>query len=462
MIVSFLDQAFLQPNARAYPQSVLVPKLDDYLFRLNEQLGNRYPRPAQEYLDEWARGEDAYLRKYYTEKGDEPEYDLTPATEKAIEWLRSLEQRSFVGTESRLLSIFHMLGEVVQATESDPAARLANLDKRKGEIEEEMRSLRSGRPVTYDPTKVKERYIQIVDLARRLLSDFRQVEENFRILDRATREKIAISDKSKGKLLDDIFGEKDAIAASDEGRSFLAFWEFLMAPARQEELQDMARRLFELEELKALSPDDLLVRFKYRLMESGERVKRTSSSLSEHLRRFLEGEAWLVNRRIMELIRSIEKRAVNLKGTPPRQSSFIQLNDVRPDLDMTMSRGLFDPAKNRRTLLQNVQIVDGDGGFESEALYDIHFVDEAELRSRVDVTLATIPQVTLGEICTRFPLAKGLSELLTYLNIAAKDRTAVIDDEVRQNIVWYDSKGRQKRALIPRVIFLREKSHADA
>ncbi len=107
-----------------------------------------------------------------------------------------------MGTESRLLSIFQMLREVVQATESDPTARLAALEKRKAEIENEMQGLRTGnRPASYDATRVKERYLQIEDSARRLLSDFRQVEENFRQLDRLAREKIAVSDKSKGRAI---------------------------------------------------------------------------------------------------------------------------------------------------------------------------------------------------------------------------------------------------------------------
>lgn len=461
LIVSFLDQTFLQPNARSHPQSSLASKLDDFLFRLNEKLGNKYPRPAQEYLDEWARGDNAYLRKYYPPKGDEPEYDLTPATEKAIEWLRNLEQRGFVGTESRLLAIFQLMRDVVEATERDVSARLDSLEKRKAEIEEEIRALRGGRPITYDPTKVKERYLQIEDTARRLLSDFRQVEENFRQLDRATREKIAITEKSKGQLLDEIFGEEDAIAASDEGRSFRAFWEFLMSPDRQEELQKMAQQLLEVEEIKALNPDDLLLRFKYRLMESGEKVKKTSASLAEHLRRFLEGQAWLENRRIMDVIRSIERRALELKAVPPRESAFTELDDVRPDLDLTMARGLFDPEKHRRTVLRDVQVAAGEGDFQADALYDVHYVDEDALRRNLEESLTETSQVTLAEVCGRFPLEKGLSELMTYLSIAAKDRGAIIDEATRQSIGWLDSQGLKRRATIPRVIFTREGDDAD-
>ena len=60
-------------------------------------------------------------------------------------------------------------------------------------------------------------------MAKALLSDFRQVEQNFRDLDRGVREQIATFDGEKGALLDTIFGEHDVIVESDEGKSFRAF-----------------------------------------------------------------------------------------------------------------------------------------------------------------------------------------------------------------------------------------------
>jgi hypothetical protein len=45
------------------------------------------------------------LRKFYPSGSDEPHFDLTPSTEKAITWLASLIERAFVGTESRLLTL---------------------------------------------------------------------------------------------------------------------------------------------------------------------------------------------------------------------------------------------------------------------------------------------------------------------------------------------------------------------
>ena len=87
------------------------------------------------------------------------------------------------------------------------------------------------------PALVRDRFLQFIQLARDLLADFREVESNFRKLDRTVRERIALWEGSKAALLEEIMGERDAIAESDEGKSFRAFWDFLMSPARQEELR---------------------------------------------------------------------------------------------------------------------------------------------------------------------------------------------------------------------------------
>ena len=62
LMLSFFYHAFIQPNNRSMSQSELVSGLEDYLFQLREIHGEkRFPRAAQEYLDEWAGGEYAYL-----------------------------------------------------------------------------------------------------------------------------------------------------------------------------------------------------------------------------------------------------------------------------------------------------------------------------------------------------------------------------------------------------------------
>jgi hypothetical protein len=105
LVASFLHRVFVEPNRRVISQSDLAEALEDTLYALREQRGAAiYPKGALEYLNDWAANDKAWLRKFYPPGTDEPHFDLTPATERALAWLHTLGQRSFVGTESRLLT----------------------------------------------------------------------------------------------------------------------------------------------------------------------------------------------------------------------------------------------------------------------------------------------------------------------------------------------------------------------
>ncbi|MFP3548039.1 DUF3375 family protein, partial [Rhizobium sp. SIMBA_035] len=90
-----------------------------------------------DYLNDWAANDKGWLRKFYGPGSGEPHFDLTPATEKAIAWLGTLTERSFVGTESRLLTLFELLKQMSEGSERDPEARLAELHKRRADIDAE-------------------------------------------------------------------------------------------------------------------------------------------------------------------------------------------------------------------------------------------------------------------------------------------------------------------------------------
>jgi hypothetical protein len=191
LVASFLHQAFVVPNERVMAQADLVEKLEDVLFGLRLSLGeDAFPRSAQHYLDDWAANDKGWLRKFYPPGSDDAHFDLTPATEKALAWLESLTQRAFVGTESRLMTVFELLRQMVEGSETDPEVRIRELEKRRTEIDAEMERVRAGDMAVLDDTAVKDRFQQVAATARELLSDFREVEQNFRNLDRSVREKV--------------------------------------------------------------------------------------------------------------------------------------------------------------------------------------------------------------------------------------------------------------------------------
>ncbi len=243
LIASFLHHAFVEPNVRAMRQSDLAEALEDMLFGVREQHPDAFPKSAADYLNDWAANERGWLRKFYPPGSDEPHFDLTPATERAIVWLASLAERSFVGTESRLLTLFELLRQIGEGSEADPQKRLHELQRRRYELDAEIARAQAGQVALLGDTALKERFQQFTGLARELLADFREVEHNFRGLDRRVRERIALWDGAKGALLEQIMGERDLIADSDQGRSFRAFWDFLMSQSRQEELTALLDRV---------------------------------------------------------------------------------------------------------------------------------------------------------------------------------------------------------------------------
>jgi hypothetical protein len=145
LVASFLHRVFIRPNERVIAQADLVEALDDDLFALREQLGaEAFPRAALDYLNDWAGNDKGWLRKFYRQGSDEPYFDLTPATEKAIAWLGALTERVFVGTESRLLTLFELLRQINAGSEADPQARVAELQRRRDEIDAEIARVLDG------------------------------------------------------------------------------------------------------------------------------------------------------------------------------------------------------------------------------------------------------------------------------------------------------------------------------
>lgn len=457
LVASFLQRVFIVPNVRVMAQADLAESLEDELFALRESLGSdAFPKSALEYLNDWASTEKGWLRKFYVQGSDEPHFDLSPPTEKAITWLTTLTQRSFVGTESRLLTLFELLKQMSEGSESNPQTRIAELHKRRDEIDKEIEQVLSGDIPMLDNTALKDRFQQFTQLARELLGDFREVEHNFRGLDRRVRERIALWQGSKGELLEQIMGERDAISDSDQGRSFRAFWDFLMSSSRQEELSVLLERVLTLAPVIELKPDSRTRRVHYDWLEAGEHTQRTVAQLSQQLRRFLDDQAWLENRRIMDILHGIETKALAVREVQPT-GVVMDIADTAADIELPMERPLHTPSI--KPVIANIMLELGEAEIDAGVLYSQVVIDKEQLLGHVRQVLQNRSQVTLRELCEMQPLQRGLAELVAYLQLAGDSFKTVIDEDVIDEILWRrdasDGKKQEKRARLPRVIFVR-------
>lgn len=450
LVLSFLDQVFVAENIRSIAAAELANRLDDELYALNERLGERaFPKPAKAYLDDWAAPEAGWLRKYYPEGSDEPHFDVTPAVEKALAWVRALQARSFVGTESRLNTVFLLLRQMAFGAETDPDERLGELRRRRQELDDEIARVQAGQLDVLEASALRDRYQQFSATARELLADFREVEENFRKLDRNLREKIATWHGAKGELLDDVLGSRETIADSDQGRSFQAFYDFLLSQARQDELNRLLESVHQLTEISEADPR--LRHIHYDWLDAAERTQATVRQLSEQLRRFLDDQVWSENRRVIDILHEIESHALRLREE--RIPVTTELDAASPDLVLPMERPLYAPVAKAAIDSSSIQPADEEA--DLAALFDQVYVDPAPLRRGVLRALLRGSQVGLAELVREHPLQHGLAELVAYLSLTDEGFRVVFDEQHTEQMRWRDPDGRERIVSIPRVTFAR-------
>ena len=456
LVVSFLHRAFIRRNNRVVAESDLAEALADELFTIRQQRlsEDAFPKRALEYLDDWAQPDRPWLRKFYKEDSDEPHFDLMPATEKVIAWLGSLTERRFVGTESRLATLLELLRQISAGAEEDPAERVKELVRQKEEIETKIELVREGRMPMLDDTALKERFQQFSEMARDLLTDFREVEQNFRSLDRQIRERIAQWEGPKKNVLEGFLGQRDAITESDQGRSFQAFWDFLMAQDRLDEFSLLLERALSLPSIKETEPDVRTKRVHYDWLDAGDHTQRTVAQLSHQLRRFLDDRGQLENRRIMEILRGIEKKALQMRDSPP-VGRTTEIAGTAADINLVMDRPMYRERVKQVFALTDLER--GDEDLNTSAMYEQVVVDKSALLNHIRRVLEERPQVTLKELCELRPLEHGLLELTVYLQLAADPFDASFYLDTEETVYWQaeDSGGTvvTRAARVPLVIF---------
>jgi flagellar motility protein MotE (MotC chaperone) len=451
LAVSFFIKAFTGPNQRDIGRQELIDHLDDVLFGLRDVLGeDKFPRPASEYLDEWAAPERAWLRKYYVPGQDEPRYDLTAAAEDVVHWVESLRGRDFVATQSRLTSIFAVLKALVQQSETDPEVRLAELQRQRDGIDAEMQRIRDGNIKVMTGPEALDHLQQLTALAKDLLSDFREVEQNFRKLDRQVREQIATWDGTQGELLESIFDNQQDISSSLQGRTFQGFWDYLMSPQLRTELQDLLQRATQIEALATTDSLHAVANLHQDWLPAVEQTQATVRQLSQQMRRLLDDKVFLENKRIMQLIRSIESCALGTREAPP-SGAFMEIEAPSVDVVLPFERPLYEPS--RKVLVDDAVATADDADVDASALFGQFYVDKERLRANIDAILADAEQATLAEVTEAYPLSQGLAEVVAYYQLATDSDWATINPEQSQHLSWQLPDGSIREATIEQIIF---------
>ena len=451
MMLSFFYRVFIGRKKITMNQTDILSLLDDYLYDLNQSYEGSFPRGAKEYLDEFSSDKNGYLRKYHGVE-DEPLYELTTHTQKALEFIQSLEKREFVGSRSKFNVIFELLEELEFETNFNDKQRIEALKKQKEQIDKQIEAIKKKQDIRFDPSRIKEHFMLLEETARKLKYDFSEIEYNFKELNNTAMEQIASRQDGKAVVLGSIFDIENSIREQDQGKSFYAFWQLLTDADKSEQLSVMIENLYKNGVIKEFDREENLKSLKYELLQSGRKVSKVSSKLIEQLRRFIDDRAWLENKRILELCSSIEKTALSIKEQPPLKRNYYEIKGVKATLKSPFETSLYK-IKEDKELVSVIEEKEVD--IDLNSFYHQFFIDEENLKQNIKKILLYKTQCTIEDINKEFGIAKGVAELVGYLSIAKNSNSAVVEDDRKVKLRIRDFDGDMKTVSMPMIVFVK-------
>ena len=148
------------------------------------------------------------------------------------------------------------------------------------------------------------------------MSEFKEVDDNFKGIIKEIYER-QTDNAEKKVLLNYIFDAYGELKQSQQGKSFYAFWEFLLSADLQKEWDELTGALYETLENRGIDAHDMFLReMKKHLFDAGEKVAKTNDRMSEKLSRIIRQNGQMnaeVTKQVINDIRNCSSKPPNRK-----------------------------------------------------------------------------------------------------------------------------------------------------
>ena len=404
---------------------------------------------AKRLIKDWT--DRGFLTNYQNEEG-EIIYELSSHSNKVIDWIESLKKEDYIGTESKFKTLFSQLKELVEYSNKDREKRIEMLRQRKEEIERQIERLEMGEDVeVYEDYQIEPRFNSLNKMAKELLSDFKEVDNNFKDIIKQIYQRQTDNEQKKD-LLSYIFDAYTELKNSQQGKSFYAFWEFLLSAELQKEWDDLTDALYKtLVDRQIDAKDMFLKEIKRHLFDAGEKVSKTNDRMSEKLSLIIRQNERLTVEATKQIIKDIKRLLIEVSKNKEKSDASLRYETI--EINLPIERQLtFTPSKETEYKDKPQEAVLGIDDLERIGkLYNPYYVDRKILRSRIDEMLKDKGQTTIAEvIANNSGIEKGLSELFGYIGILKEYKT-VVSTEHTQYITFSEDKSIE----IPEIIITR-------
>lgn len=411
-----------------------------------ETLGESNETKAKRLIKEWT---DKGLFANYQNEDGEILYELSSHTSKVIDWVTSLKKEEYIGTESKFKTLFSQLKDLVEFSNEDREKRLELLRQKKEDIERQIERLEMGEEIeVYEDYQIEPRYNSLNKLAKELLSNFKEVDDNFKKIIKQIYKR-QTENEGKKDILNYIFDAYAELKDSQQGKSFYAFWEFLLSSELQKEWDELTDLLYKtLDKRNIDSKDKFLKEMKKHLFDAGEKVSKTNDRMSEKLSLIIRNNGNSDTQATKQVINDIKKMLLNTAQNKERNNTSLNYEVIELNLPTERQLNLTPKQEVEYNNIPTEADLDINELERLDKLYNYHQIDRRILRKRIDIILRENTQTTLAEVIEQNNgIEKGLSELFGYIAILKEYKTIVSDNRTQEIIFSKD-----KTITIPEII----------
>ena len=409
-----------------------------------------YEVKSEKFIHHWT--EKGFLTNYRNEDG-EIYYELSSHSSKVIDWLSGLKREEYIGTESKFKSIITQLRELVEYTNEDREKRLQILEDKKLEIEQQIQRLQMGDDVKiFEEYEIVPRFQQVNKLAKELLSDFKDVDDNFKNIIKDIYQKQIDPTLNKGGILQYTFDALDELKSSSQGKSFYAFWEFLLSRDMQNELEQLINSLFStLQEREIASDDRFLQNMVSHLYESGRKVYQTNDKMADKLSHIIRENDAARSDAAKRIVQEIKNSLIEISKAKGKPDISLTVEDGL-DINIPFERKItFEQSESTEYNQQPENyVLDFDSLNEIGKVFSNVIIDRKVIEHNLREVLKNKGQTTIAEVVSLHPLNQGLPELFAYFSVLNHFSHKTINEDKQEAIIFDESQ--KKRIIIPEII----------
>ncbi|HIU84444.1 MAG TPA: DUF3375 domain-containing protein [Candidatus Aphodousia gallistercoris] len=447
-------QLLLFEAGERLPLSVFVDRLKLFLNELSvESIDNQQ---VQAKVNQW-RVSGFIAIRYSAGQKDDPWVELTAAAHEAISFIASQGGNRTSPTESRLELLIHSIKKLVMDTDLNAKDRIARLKKEKERINEQIKQIKAGRLEVANDTEIKAQVYDLMEMLENLNGDFYRIRDRFRELSMKLHEDIMRNEGSVGGILGNFFTGYDAIANSDEGKTFNAFYDFLNSAEEMAQIDDSIDALQERSFWMQLTDRERrnVLNMRRNLNDRARETQAVMRLLAGSLKHLVQSSDYKQNRRMRELLADAKREALAARETFSYSSAVFELPQSTASIASSAALDLYDPeteATPEAMQMAQADMVDLQALARRVEAADINF---PRLKRQLKDVLSHREVASIADVLGQYPAEQGLASVVGLMSLAVRFGAEIAPDRT-EAVAWKDRFGTEVRAHLPMLLFTQE------